>query len=66
LTRTPDPARSNDASAFVREGECCGTSDTGECASNQHDGILHERLLELDWLVKLNKLIATAGPIAMS
>src|SRR5882724_5941282 len=37
------PARSNDSSAFVRKGECCGTSDTCECASNQHHGILHER-----------------------
>src|SRR3989442_426241 len=36
------PARSNDASAFVREGECRGTPDTCECASNQHHGILHE------------------------
>src|SRR6266851_6826562 len=60
------PARSNDASAFAREGECCGTSNTCECASNQHHGLLHELLLAVDLLVKLNKLTATAAPIAMS
>jgi len=58
--------RCNDASAFVREASARGTSDTRECARNQHHGSFMSVLPELDWMVKLNELIATAAPIAMS
>jgi uncharacterized protein (DUF1499 family) len=34
--------RNNDVRTFVREGQCSGSPDTCECASNQNNGGIHE------------------------